>query len=147
MRWAWAVLWTRPILGTERKEDGEKQKGTHKCLQTYLWSLGGLETSLAQAQAAGAAGRSQEGLEEANKGITRPEPRETRERFLAMLLRLAQPASSTLTSLARHHFLLLSIRSLEDKTYNEGSWPLGAHCLLSAHGPSPIPGHSPQGLG
>lgn len=35
-----------------------------------------------------------------------------------MLLRLAQTASSTLTSLARHHFLLLSIRSLEDKTYN-----------------------------
>lgn len=78
--------------------------------------MGELEPSLAQAQAAGAAGRSQEGLEEANKGITRPEPRETRERFLAMLLKLAQPPSSTLTPLARHYFLFLSIGSLEDKT-------------------------------
>lgn len=39
----------------------------------------GLEPSLLQVQVAGAAGRGQEGLEEANKGTPRPLSRETRE--------------------------------------------------------------------
>lgn len=59
------LYWVR-----EGKEDGAKQKGIHESLQTYLWSLGGLEPSLAHAQAAGAAGRSQEDLEEAQLDLS-----------------------------------------------------------------------------